>query len=186
MRVGVNRKRNCVRTVSHAPRTAGKHRDLRGHGDAHRCREKSLFGSALVGFGVRQHARAESISKRAQSTTLTSLRLESITCLDHLRPFRMFEVDLQARWIVAPCGTGGALTALQRTSFRSSEESVGVQPANSFLAIHRASLARCGPSTSDPATAPSNSTIRARAVAFASFTPAAVVHSRKRSANHAR
>jgi hypothetical protein len=32
------------------------------------------------------------------------------------------------------------------------------QSANNFLAIHRASLARCGPSTSDPATAPSNST----------------------------
>jgi hypothetical protein len=31
----------------------------------------------LVGFGVRQHARAESISKRAPSTTRTSLRLES-------------------------------------------------------------------------------------------------------------
>jgi hypothetical protein len=41
-----------------------------------------------------------------------------------------------------------------------------VQPANNFLAIHRASLARCGPSTSDPATAPSNSTISARAVVF--------------------
>jgi hypothetical protein len=72
------------------------------------------------------------------------------------------------------------------TLFRGSEESARVQPANNFLAIHRASLARCGPSTSDPATAPSNSTIRARAVAFASFTPAAVVHSRKRSVNHTR
>src|SRR5207247_4896620 len=61
-----------------------------------------------------------------------------------------------------------------------------IQPANNFLAIHRASLARWGPSTSDPATAPSNSTTRARAVAFGSFTPAAVVHSRKRSANHSR
>jgi hypothetical protein len=61
-----------------------------------------------------------------------------------------------------------------------------VQPANNFLAIHRASLARCGPSTSDPAMAPSNSTTRARAVAFGSFTPAAFVHSRKRSANHSR
>ena len=52
--------------------------------------------------------------------------------------------------------------------------------ANNFLAIHRASLARCGPSTSEPARAPSNSTMSARAVAFASFTPAAVVHSRNR------
>jgi AraC-like DNA-binding protein len=60
------------------------------------------------------------------------------------------------------------------------------QPANNFLASHRASVARCGPSTSEPAMAPSKSTIRARAVAFASFTPAAFVHSRKRSANHSR
>jgi hypothetical protein len=35
---------------------------------------KSLIGSALVGFSVRQHARAESISKRAPSTTRTFLR----------------------------------------------------------------------------------------------------------------
>src|SRR2546429_3312278 len=35
-----------------------------------------------------------------------------------------------------------------------------------------------------PATAPSNNTRRARAIVFASFTPAAVVHSRKRSLNH--
>jgi hypothetical protein len=77
-------------------------------------------------------------------------------------------------------------TAVLRPSFRRSEERARVQPANNFLAIHRASIARCGPSTSDPATAPSNSTTRARAVAFASFTPAAVVHSRKRSVNHAR
>jgi hypothetical protein len=34
-----------------------------------------LMGDALVGFGMRQHARPESISKRARSTTLTSLRL---------------------------------------------------------------------------------------------------------------
>ena len=33
-----------------------------------------------MGFDVRQHARAESISKRAPSTTRTSLRLESTTC----------------------------------------------------------------------------------------------------------
>ena len=52
----------------------GKHRRLRGHSDAHRGRVKSLIESALVGFGVRQHARRESISKRARSTTPTSLR----------------------------------------------------------------------------------------------------------------
>ena len=38
------------------PQTPVKHRDLRGHSDAHRCCVKSLIGSALVGFGVRQHA----------------------------------------------------------------------------------------------------------------------------------
>ena len=37
------------------------------------------MGSVLVRFGVRQHARPESISKRAPSTTRTSLRLESTT-----------------------------------------------------------------------------------------------------------
>ena len=68
----------CVRTVSHAPRNPGQHRRLRGHVDAYRCCVKSLIRSALVGFDVRQHARAESISKRAPSTTRTSLRsLES-------------------------------------------------------------------------------------------------------------
>jgi hypothetical protein len=35
---------------------------------------KLLTRTALVGFGVRQHARRESISKRAPSTTRTSLR----------------------------------------------------------------------------------------------------------------
>ena len=62
------------------PETPVKHRRLRGHVDAYRCCVKSLIGSALVGFDVRQHARAESISKRAPSTTRTSLRLESTTC----------------------------------------------------------------------------------------------------------
>src|SRR5262249_22981525 len=47
---------------------------LRGDADEHRCWGKSLMGNALVRFGVRQHARAESISKRAPSTTRTSLR----------------------------------------------------------------------------------------------------------------
>jgi hypothetical protein len=46
------------------PQTPVKHHDLRGHSDAHRCCGKSLMGSALVRFGVRQHARPESISKR--------------------------------------------------------------------------------------------------------------------------
>ena len=47
--------------------TPGKHGDLRGDGDAHRCYGKSLAGRALVGFAVRQHMRADSISKRAPS-----------------------------------------------------------------------------------------------------------------------
>ena len=49
-----NRKAVCVRTVSHAP---VEHGDLGGHADGHQCCGKSLIGSALVGFGVRQHAR---------------------------------------------------------------------------------------------------------------------------------
>src|SRR4051794_32136640 len=56
------------------PETLGRHLHLREHSDAHRCRGKSLMGTALVGVGVRQHARRESISKRAPSTTRTSLR----------------------------------------------------------------------------------------------------------------
>jgi len=61
------------------PETTVKHRRLRRHVDAYRCCTKSLIGSALVDFDVRQHARAESISKRAPLTTRPSLHLESIT-----------------------------------------------------------------------------------------------------------
>jgi hypothetical protein len=50
------------------------HRPIRGHAEADRCWGKSLIGSGLVRFSVRQHARAESISKRAPSTTRPSLR----------------------------------------------------------------------------------------------------------------
>ena len=57
-----------------------KHRDWRGHCEAHRCCGKPLMESALVHFGMRQHARPASISKRAPSTTRTSLRLESTIC----------------------------------------------------------------------------------------------------------
>ena len=38
------------------PETRGQHRDLRGCTNAHRCCGKSLIGSALLRFGVRQHA----------------------------------------------------------------------------------------------------------------------------------
>lgn len=53
VRVGAKDQRNCVRTVSHTPETRGKHRDLRGHSDAHHCCLKSLMESALVRVGVR-------------------------------------------------------------------------------------------------------------------------------------
>jgi hypothetical protein len=63
------------------PETPGKHLHLRRHVDAYRCWVKSLIGSALVGFGVRQHSRRESISKRAPSTTRPSLPFR----INHLR-----------------------------------------------------------------------------------------------------
>ena len=69
---------NCVTCTSE---TTVKHRDLRGDVDAYRCCVKALNRSALVGVGVRQHARPESISKRAPSTTRTSLRLSGINSL---------------------------------------------------------------------------------------------------------
>ena len=67
------------------PETTVKHHRLRGHVDAYRCCGKSLIGSALVGFSVRQHARAESISKRALKPLGHLSALESITygpCVD--------------------------------------------------------------------------------------------------------
>ena len=81
-RVGKQKvERYLVSELCHIPpETLGQHRHLRGHAEADRCCGKSLIGSALVRFGVRQHARADSISKRAPSTTRTSLRLESTTC----------------------------------------------------------------------------------------------------------
>src|SRR5688572_20063395 len=51
------------------PETPGRHRDLRGHADAHRCCGKSLRGTALVSVDARQHARPASLSKRAPSTS---------------------------------------------------------------------------------------------------------------------
>ena len=56
------------------PSNPDEERHLRRHTGAHRCCAKSLIKTALVGFRVRQHARTESISKRAPSTTRTSLR----------------------------------------------------------------------------------------------------------------
>ncbi len=62
---------NCVTYLSnprHTPSFTGPRRRIR-------CCGKSLIGSALVKFNVRQHARRESISKRASSTTRTSLHV---------------------------------------------------------------------------------------------------------------
>src|SRR4029077_20691382 len=64
----------CQNCVTYPPETRGQHRHLRGDAHAHRCCEKVLIGTVLVGFRVRLHARRESISKRARSTTPTSLR----------------------------------------------------------------------------------------------------------------
>ena len=64
----------CQNCVTYPPDTPGQHRHLRGHAEADRCCGKSLIGSALVRFGVRQHARAESISKRAPIDRSASLR----------------------------------------------------------------------------------------------------------------
>jgi hypothetical protein len=64
----------CVRTGHIPPATLDRHCDLRGHVDAYRCCVKSLIGRALVGFGVRQHARWESITKHAPFNTRASRR----------------------------------------------------------------------------------------------------------------
>ena len=65
----------CQNCVTSPPQTWGQHQHLRGQAPAHRCCGKSLIGSALVGFEMRQHAARESISKRAPSPTRTSLRI---------------------------------------------------------------------------------------------------------------
>jgi hypothetical protein len=63
------------------PETLGQHCYLPEQSEAHCCCGKSLIGSALVGFGMRRHAPAGSISKRAPSTTRTSLRVLRISSL---------------------------------------------------------------------------------------------------------
>jgi hypothetical protein len=68
------RTKLCQNRVTYPPETTDKHGDLRRDTDARRSCGKSLMGTALAGIGVRQHARPESISKRAPSTTRTSLR----------------------------------------------------------------------------------------------------------------
>jgi hypothetical protein len=94
--VGVRRAtehRNCVRTVSHTRQTQGRHGDLRERVDAYRCCVQSFIGNALVGIRVRQHARAESLSKRAPSTTRTSSALESTAYGDILEAIEQFVIS---------------------------------------------------------------------------------------------
>jgi hypothetical protein len=87
-----------LRTVSELshipPETAGKHRHLRGNADAHRCCGKSLIGTALVGFGVRQQAWRDPISKRAPSTTRrcppARTRLGTMRAIGARRNFGLF------------------------------------------------------------------------------------------------
>ena len=43
-------------SLAHIPESPVKHRDLRGHSDAHRCCRKPLMESALVRVGVRYTA----------------------------------------------------------------------------------------------------------------------------------
>ena len=71
----------CVRTVSDTPETPVTHRQSRTHLEELRGGVKSLRESALMRVGVRPHARPESISKRAPSTTRTSLRSNGINSL---------------------------------------------------------------------------------------------------------
>jgi len=91
------------------PGTLGYYGDSRGHSDTHRCCVTSLIGAALVERGVRQHAREDSISKRAPSTTRTSLRstrsdrsrqaaLESTSCA---RPKDIISKLCQTSWCAA-------------------------------------------------------------------------------------
>ena len=63
------------------PETLGEHRHLATRIDEHRCRGKWFIRTAFVGVDVRQHAQPESISKRAPSTTRTSLRIFRISGL---------------------------------------------------------------------------------------------------------
>jgi hypothetical protein len=78
-----------IRTVSGLcqmiPETPLKQLELRRRSDAHRCCGKSLIETALVGVDAREHARPESISKRAPSTTRTSLhfRINDLRAVGH-------------------------------------------------------------------------------------------------------
>jgi hypothetical protein len=70
----------CQNCVTHPPKHWGNtviYRDT----STHIVVAGIVDQSAFVGFGVGQHARAESISKRAPSTTRTSLRSSGINSL---------------------------------------------------------------------------------------------------------
>ena len=92
----VRRRQRRIHTVSELCQmpveTPAEHRGLATHTEGPRCEQKCSRRSALVPFGVRPHARPESISKRAPSTTRTSLRAFRIL---HLAPF--------AKWKFANC-----------------------------------------------------------------------------------
>ena len=72
----------CVRTVSHAPETPGKHGGLREYVDAYRCCEKSLIGSALVGLMCVSTRERNQFPSVTPSTTRTSLRLFTLFMSD--------------------------------------------------------------------------------------------------------
>jgi hypothetical protein len=84
-----------VRLVSelcHIPaETVLKHRVLPRCSDAYRCCGKLLMGTALVRFDLRRYPRPESISKRARSTTPTSLRFR-------INELRAANHDYRTRW----------------------------------------------------------------------------------------
>jgi len=61
----LSENRFCVRTVSDSPENRVEYRHLRTHIEEHRCGVTPLRESASMRFRVRQHARAQSISKRA-------------------------------------------------------------------------------------------------------------------------
>src|SRR5688572_22475138 len=67
----------CQNCVTYTPKPRSNTEIYRLRGSTHRCCGKSLVGTALVRFHVRQHARTESISKRcsfAASMGSTSAR----------------------------------------------------------------------------------------------------------------
>ncbi len=92
------------------------------------------MGDALVGFGVRQHARTESISKRARSTTPTSLRLESTTCgrsrtvsRKTLLQIAQFLDAIQIQWFTDVCRFDGPLNCVRPRSVLRSLTAISLQ-----------------------------------------------------------